>query len=162
LKIRKNEDLLALPSICVARGKLQRHVCPVMGSALFVLLGGCTPADPTYHPSVAWVSKPASTGAADHARVSDAAAVQGCDYLGEVVFEGYASRGSPPWWAEQQVRELAAARGATDVVLESGRPSTGKAYRCSFVGPVGTSVSEDARNVDASTDAAALQGKPGA
>ncbi|MGH7437916.1 MAG: hypothetical protein ACRENE_19730 [Polyangiaceae bacterium] len=156
MKIRESGDQGGTQSTRIAHARLLRHLFLTMGSAMLVLVVACTPADPTYQPSAAWVSKPVAHGAADHVRVSDAAAVQGCEYLGDVVFDGYASRGAPAWWAEQQVRELAAARGASDVVLESGRPSTGKAYRC----PVTPSRNEYMRDMSAGTDAAAPEKSP--
>jgi hypothetical protein len=59
--------------------------------------------------------------------------VEGCQYLGDFVFENYASRGSPYWWADSQVLLLAAAKGATDVVFDTKSRAyfVGKGYRCS-------------------------------
>lgn len=97
----------------------------------FVLALACTPADPTYYPSVSWVSKPIEPNASSHVRVSDQMRVKGCRYIGTFVFKGPASAESPPWWHQQQVVTLAEAQGATDVVFDpSAGGSVGKGYQC--------------------------------
>jgi hypothetical protein len=100
-------------------------------AAASVLVLACTPADPTYYPSVTLVSKPVESGSADRVRTADAAAVQDCQYVGDFVYDGHAAKRSPAWWAQEQVRALVAAGGATDVVFDSGRPGAGKGCRCS-------------------------------
>jgi hypothetical protein len=67
-------------------------------------------------------------------RISRAEAVAGCVYVGD--FVGGGGFGTKPgvggWWETSQVQNLAAEKGATDVVLataESGHV-VGKGYRC--------------------------------
>jgi hypothetical protein len=71
-----------------------------------------------------------------HVRVSQPGAVVGCDYVGDFMSGGGAR---PVWspWASRQVRDHAAAYGATDVVLGfTLRGDTiGNGYRCPGQGP---------------------------
>ena len=65
-------------------------------------------------------------------RVSEAIAVDGCDYIGNFTSDRGAARPMANPWAANQVRNLAAENGATDVVLDvtSGGGTFGKGYRC--------------------------------
>ncbi len=69
-----------------------------------------------------------------HVRVSDSGVVGSCEYLGD--FVGGGGLGIKPgvggWWEANQVRNLAAERGATDVVLDTEAKGhlVGRGYRC--------------------------------
>ncbi len=66
--------------------------------------------------------------------MSDVSAVSRCEYLGDFVGgQGWERRGGGGgWWEENQVRNLAAERGATDVVFDTEAKGhlIGKGYRC--------------------------------
>ncbi|MDP9001467.1 MAG: DUF4156 domain-containing protein [Myxococcota bacterium] len=63
--------------------------------------------------------------------ISNGGRVSGCEYLGDFV-AGSGPRGTPGAWASNQVRNLAAERGATDVVFDdqASRNVVGRGYRC--------------------------------
>jgi hypothetical protein len=64
-------------------------------------------------------------------RISDGPKLDGCEYLGDFV-GGTSPRQVPGVWARNQVRNLAAEHGATDVVIDDHTRSgvVGSAYRC--------------------------------
>ncbi len=68
----------------------------------------------------------------ERVRVSDSASVERCEYLGNYAPEGVGPRRAPNPWASNQVRNLAAKHGATDLIWDtaSGDNPIGKAYRC--------------------------------
>ncbi len=65
-------------------------------------------------------------------RVSEGSELEDCEPLGDFASGPLTARGMPPLWSLNQVRNLAAERGATDVVVESQARGivVGRAYRC--------------------------------
>jgi hypothetical protein len=64
-------------------------------------------------------------------RITNGDRVNGCEDLGDFV-AGSGPRGTPEPWAGNQVRNLAAERGATDVVFDDQafRNVVARGYRC--------------------------------
>jgi hypothetical protein len=67
-------------------------------------------------------------------RVSEVATVDGCAYVGDFIASSApeSNRPTPSYLESNQVRNLAAAKGATDVVLDSKARGhiVGKGYKC--------------------------------
>jgi hypothetical protein len=67
-------------------------------------------------------------------RVSEGTAVDGCEYLGDFIAGGasQSNRATASYLESNQVRNLAAAKGATDVVFDSKARGhvVGKGYKC--------------------------------
>jgi hypothetical protein len=74
----------------------------------------------------------ALTPAGAGVRVSDASAVEGCEYIGDFVASQPSGKALPGWLAAGQVRNRAAEGGATDVVWDSKGHGNlvGNGYRC--------------------------------
>lgn len=103
----------------------------------FALPLSCTPADPTYYPSVSWASPPVEPDVRTHARITDRSRMGGCRYIGTFTATRPQSAQSPSWWNERQVLTLAEASGSTDVVFDSdsGR-AVGDGYECGMTNAV--------------------------
>lgn len=90
-----------------------------------------------FAPACATTMDMSLTPAGSRVRVSDASSVTTCEYLGD--FVGGTISGTPPYnrsapaiYGTNQVRNLAAEKGATDVVVEVQHPgdTLGHGYRC--------------------------------